>query len=190
MKKKFYIFIIALILLFAWITLIVTGNRLIRIIGESELKEQILVKEKYYSRNTDNPTNITRLNHLVEVESAEDEAEIIEYESLGEFKLTAYCPCQKCCGVWSAEHPSRKGTDFIQKTASGTIPASNRTVGVNPKFIPYGTILLINGQEYVAEDRGSATTQNKFLIDIFMDNHTDAIQFGKQTAEVFIKLLK
>lgn len=49
-------------------------------------------------------------------ETAAPEPELIE---LGEFKTTAYCTCVKCCGIWSAEHPSRVGTDYVQRTKSG-----------------------------------------------------------------------
>lgn len=107
-----------------------------------------------------------------------------EIESLGEFVLTAYCPCVKCCGEWSAEHPSRVGTDYIQKTASGTIPTAGRTIGVDPSVIPFGTTVIISGHEYVAEDRGGAIKGNR--IDIFFDDHDEALEFGRQTAEVFI----
>lgn len=107
-----------------------------------------------------------------------------EIESLGEFVLTAYCPCVKCCGEWSAEHPSRVGTDYIQKTASGTIPTAGRTIGVDPSVIPFGTTVIIFGHEYVAEDRGGAIKGNR--IDIFFDDHDEALEFGRQTAEVFI----
>lgn len=111
-----------------------------------------------------------------------------EPESLGEFVLTAYCPCVHCCGEWSAEHPSRIGTDYIQKTASGTIPTAGRTIGVDPSVIPFGTTVIINGHEYVAEDRGGAIKGNK--IDIFFSDHAEALDFGRQTAEVFIKTIK
>lgn len=107
-----------------------------------------------------------------------------EPENLGEFVLTAYCPCVKCCGEWSAEHPSRIGTDYVQKTASGTIPTAGRTIGVDPSVIPFGTTVIIRGHEYVAEDRGGAIKGNK--IDIFFDDHNEALEFGRQTAEVFI----
>lgn len=106
-------------------------------------------------------------------------------KSLGEFTLTAYCPCVKCCGKWSAEHPSRIGTDYIQKTASGTIPKAGRTIGVDPGIIPFGTVVIINDHEYVAEDRGGAVKGNS--IDIFFGDHNEALEFGRQTAEVFIK---
>lgn len=107
-----------------------------------------------------------------------------EPESLGEFVLTAYCPCVKCCGEWSAEHPSRVGTDYIQKTASGTIPTAGRTISVDTSVIPFGTTVIIHGHEYVAEDRGGAIKGNK--IDIFFDDHNEVLEFGRQTAEVFI----
>lgn len=111
-----------------------------------------------------------------------------EYRSLGLFTLTAYCPCVRCCGVWSVEHPSRIGTGYIQKTASGTIPAEGRTIGVDPNVIPFGTAVMINGHEYVAEDRGGAVRGNS--IDVFFYSHNEALEFGRQTAEVFIKTTK
>lgn len=111
---------------------------------------------------------------------------VVEYKSLGEFTLTAYCPCVQCCGEWSADHPSRIGTDYVQKTASGTIPAQGRTIGVDTSVIPFGTVVLINGHEYVAEDHGGAINGNR--IDIYFDSHDEALQFGRQTAEVYIKI--
>lgn len=82
-------------------------------------------------------------------ETSAPEPELIE---LGEFKTTAYCTCVKCCGIWSAEHPSRVGTDYVQRTKSGTIPTADRTVSVDPDVIPLGTVLIIDGCEYIAED--------------------------------------
>ncbi|MCD7803540.1 MAG: 3D domain-containing protein [Oscillospiraceae bacterium] len=108
-----------------------------------------------------------------------------ELISLGEFTVTAYCPCEICCGVWSEEHPSRIGTDYVQKTASGTIPTAGRTIGVDPEVIPYGTTVIIDGHEYIAEDTGSALEGN--TIDIFFDTHEEALEYGRQTVEVFIK---
>ena len=108
-----------------------------------------------------------------------------ELESLGEFVITAYCPCVICCGEWSAEYPSRVGTDYIQKTASGTIPTAERTISVDPSVIKFGAVVIVNGHEYVAEDCGGAIKGNK--IDIFFDNHEEALEFGRQTAEIFIK---
>lgn len=92
-------------------------------------------------------------------------------EYLGRYKLTAYCPCEKCCGTNTG------------KTATGTTATQGRTIGVNPKDIPYGTVVEIDGREYVAEDTGGAIGNNH--IDIFFDNHADALDFGVQYADVY-----
>ena len=60
---------------------------------------------------------------------------------------------------------------------------SGVTVAVDPEIIPYGTKLVINGNEYIAQDCGGAIYGNK--IDIYCDSHEVALQLGKYTAEVF-----
>lgn len=106
-------------------------------------------------------------------------------KSLGEFKVTAYCPCVKCCGIWSEEHPSRKGTDYVQKTASGTIPKAGRTVAADISVLPFGTVIIMDGHEYTVEDRGGAVDGNS--IDIFFDSHEDALEWGVQYKTIYIK---
>jgi len=110
------------------------------------------------------------------------EPELIE---LGVFKTTAYCTCVKCCGIWSQEHPSRIGTDYVQKTASGTIPTAGRTVAVDTNLISYGTVIVIDGHEYIAEDTGNAVKGN--VIDIYFDSHEDALEYGVQYKTIYIK---
>lgn len=94
--------------------------------------------------------------------------------SLGVFKLTGYCNCVKCCGSHSG------GT-----TVTGTIPKANHTIAVDPTVIPYRTVVIINGEDYVAEDCGGGV--KKYHIDIYFDTHEEALAFGAQYAEVFIK---
>ncbi len=111
-----------------------------------------------------------------EVSIEDMEIEVVQeagVESLGTFTLTAYCPCEKCCGK----------TDGI--TSTGTIAEQGRTIAVDPDVIPYGTVVIINGNEYIAEDCGGAIKGNE--IDIFFDNHEEALEFGVQYAEVFVK---
>ena len=91
--------------------------------------------------------------------------------SLGNFKLTAYCPCVACCGK----------SDGI--TSTGVKAQANRTIAVDPKIIPYGTVVEIGGNEYVAEDCGGAIKGNR--IDVFFDTHAEALQFGVQHKEIF-----
>ena len=79
------------------------------------------------------------------------------------FKVTAYCSCAKCCG---------KTTGY---TASGTKATAGRTIAASSQFA-FGTKLIINGKEYVVEDRGGAITGNK--IDIYMNSHAEALAWG------------
>lgn len=87
---------------------------------------------------------------------------------LGEFTLTAYCNCSICCGSWSGGG-----------TASGTTPTPGRTVAMGG--VPFGTKLLINGNVYTVEDRGTGYGH----VDIYMNSHSSAIQFGSQRASVY-----
>lgn len=91
---------------------------------------------------------------------------------MGRFKLTAYCACYDCC----------EKSDGI--TASGTKAKQGRTIAVDPKQIPYGTKVVINGHTYVAEDCGGSIKNNR--IDIYMSSHKEALQFGVQYADVYI----
>ena len=79
------------------------------------------------------------------------------------FKITAYCPCSKCCG---------KKTGI---TASGTRATAGRTVAASSQYA-FGTKLLINGKVYTVEDRGGAIKGNK--IDIYMNTHAEALAWG------------
>lgn len=89
-----------------------------------------------------------------------------------EMVLTAYCSCAKCCGK----------SDGI--TATGTLAKQGRTIAVDPRYIPYGTEVIIDGVTYIAEDCGGAIKGNR--IDLFFDSHSEALKFGKQTKKVRI----
>ena len=79
------------------------------------------------------------------------------------YKITAYCPCSKCCG---------KSNGI---TASGTKATAGRTIAASSKFA-LGTKLNINGHIYTVEDRGGAINGNK--IDIFVNSHSEALAWG------------
>ena len=115
----------------------------------------------------------------VRIISEEDENALADYsyqdeevtygKYLGKFKLTAYCACPKCCGVWSGG-----------ATASGLMPVEDRTVAMGG--VDFGTKLIIGGQIYTVEDRGTPYGH----VDIFMNNHQDAIMFGLQYTDVYL----
>ena len=87
---------------------------------------------------------------------------------LGRFKLTGYCSCSICTGQWSGG-----------STASGTTPTAGRTIAMGG--VPFGTKLMINGQVYTVEDRGTAYGH----VDIFCSSHSEALSFGVQYADVY-----
>lgn len=94
---------------------------------------------------------------------------------------TAYCPCKKCCGEWAENRP-----DGIVYTASGAIAQEGVTIAADWNIYPPGTTLYIEGLgEYIVQDRGGAIMGQK--VDIYFENHEDALQFGRQ--EVRIKAL-
>lgn len=90
------------------------------------------------------------------------------------FTVTGYCPCRICCGNYSPEVTGRES-----RTATGTIPTPGHTIAVDPTVIPYGTRVEIEGMgTYVAEDCGGMVRSNH--IDIYFDNHQDALNFGSR----------
>ena len=107
-------------------------------------------------------------------EPTEAAAPVKSFVSLGVFKCTAYCPCEKCCGDFA---------DGI--TATGTKATQGRTIAVDPSVIPYGTTVFIDGTAYVAEDCGGAIKNNR--IDVYFDTHADALIFGVKEIEIFIE---
>lgn len=112
---------------------------------------------------------------------AEEQVEVIaelpekanDLKELGEFKLTAYCNCEICCGQWAGG-----------PTASGTEPTAGRTIAVDPEVIPLGSTVYIDGFAYTAEDTGSAIKGKR--IDLYLPTHEAALEFGVQYANVSI----
>lgn len=85
-------------------------------------------------------------------------------EYLGKFKVYAYCS---------------GGT-----TASGTKTTENRTVAVDPKVIPLGSKIMINGKIYVAEDTGGSIKGKK--LDIYIPSYDDCIEWGCKELKVYL----
>jgi len=114
---------------------------------------------------------------------ATDYSSLDGLEYVGTFTATAYCPCVTCCGIWSAEHPDRIDTDYIQRTASGTEAEAGRTIAADWDVLPEGTVVVIKGHPYTVEDTGNAIKGNR--IDIFMESHEAALEWGVREVEVY-----
>lgn len=92
------------------------------------------------------------------------------WESLGRWKLTAYCPLECCNG---------KGRAWT--TASGAPMVVGDTVAA--VSLPYGTKIKIGDHVYTVTDTGRL---EKNQLDILHESHAAAKRFGIRYAEVFV----
>ena len=98
-----------------------------------------------------------------------------KYQYLGEYLLTAYCPCPICCGKWS---------NMVNPvTASGNPAVAGWSIAA-PKEFPFGTKIMIDGQIYSVEDRGGAITGKHF--DIYCNTHQEALNFNMRTTSAYL----
>lgn len=105
-----------------------------------------------------------------EVKQVETELEI-EYDDYMIFEATAY--------TRSAEEETLDGI-----TASGTI-VSRGTVSVDPRVIPLGTKLYVEGYGHAyALDTGGAIKGNR--IDLYVETKKEAFEWGRRQAKVWI----
>lgn len=132
------------------------------------------------------PYKAAETEETAEPEESESSDEVMnQLISIGIFKLTAYCPCPACCGAWAHNRPVDAHGNEIVYTASGEIAEEGKTIAVDPAVIAYGTEVIINGRTYIAEDSGSAIKENR--IDVYMENHSEAMDFGVQYTTVYVK---
>ena len=101
-------------------------------------------------------------------------------ESIGTYRVTAYCACKECCGKDESD-------PWYGITATGTRATEGRTIAVDPGVIPYGTTVYFEGPDgfggYVAEDCGGAIKGKD--IDLYFDSHAEALAWGVRELEVF-----
>ena len=101
-------------------------------------------------------------------EESQEEPSVGEY--LGTWTVTAYCPCEECCGSWA-----------YGATASGTMPQAWHTVAVYD--LPFGTEIYIDGLgTFTVEDRGVT----EYWVDVFVEDHETALDFGMKSVDVYL----
>lgn len=88
-----------------------------------------------------------------------------------EMRVSAYCPCEKCCG---------RSSD--RRTASGhKIKRGDRFVATDKRF-PFGTEIIVpgynNSEPVKVLDRGYSIRGNR--LDVFFDSHQEARKWGVQ----------
>lgn len=81
------------------------------------------------------------------------------------FTITAYCPCEKCCGAYANGY-----------TATGEKATQGVTIAADPDVLPMGTKIELDGHTYTVQDTGGAIVGNR--LDLYFDSHEDALQWG------------
>lgn len=95
-----------------------------------------------------------------------------DWEDLGVWRVSAYCPCRVCCG---------RHADGI--TADGTHLAPGKKVLAAPRSLPFDTRLRIPGYGTArVADRGGAIKDRR--LDVFFWRHQDALEWGVQWLKV------
>lgn len=100
--------------------------------------------------------------------------------SLGEYTITAYCPCEICCGEYA--HTNYAVGSSGSRLSQGYSIAS---------FLPAGTKVILNNKVYTSEDTPAdyiGKRYNNKVIDVYFETHEEAAAFGKQKQEVFLLL--
>lgn len=117
----------------------------------------------------------------VERDKEGDTNQVVEPVSLGNFKLTGYCSCSLCCGKWANNRPNG-----VVYGAIGEELKEGYSIAVDPTVIAYRTEVIINGRTYKAQDCGGGIKGNE--IDVYFEDHDEALRFGVQYEEVFISI--
>lgn len=169
LKTERLIFLTCLII--CLITIVISGLEVKAM--QAEIKELQYQNSRQAAQLQDKDYQIEILEIILKNQE-QDASEPIatEPEYIGTFTVTHYCPCYACCNK----------TDGI--TYTGTQATEGRTVAVDPEVIPLGSIVIIDGHEYIAEDIGGAI--KGLRIDKYMDNHQEALDAGIVQAEVWI----
>ena len=111
--------------------------------------------------------------------TAADKKRSLEQWETVSMNVSAYCPCEKCCGIFA---------DGI--TASGHQIVPEDVFVAAPKKYPFGTEMVIEGyaegKAVKVEDVGGAIKGNK--LDLFFDSHKTALLWGRKQVDVRVKV--
>lgn len=104
--------------------------------------------------------------------------------NLGEFRLTAYCSCEICCGNFALNRPIDENGEEIVYGSIGVRLKEGVSIAVDPNVIKYGSKVVIGDHTYIAQDTGAAIVGNR--IDIYFEDHQRASDFGTQYRIVYL----
>lgn len=93
-------------------------------------------------------------------------------------RVTAYCPCPKCCGSYSdgitaCNHRIRQGDVFVAADSKYSFGTEMVIAGYN------------NGRAVKVLDRGGAIKGNR--LDVFFNSHKEALKWGVRHIDVKVR---
>jgi len=99
--------------------------------------------------------------------------------------VTAYCPCEKCCGPW-ARQPWEKRRMASGDRLAPLVAGGVHFAAADTGHYPFGTALDVPGYgPCTVKDRGGAISGPKRL-DVFFPTHPEALRWGRRTLDVTI----
>ncbi|MFZ5642774.1 MAG: ubiquitin-like domain-containing protein [Bacillota bacterium] len=187
---------------------LISGEQEIRVIRVSTVNEEKKAQIPYETRRIPNPDISRGLSRTVSQGRNGEEMQAwkvtyhdgqeVSRELVNRKEISK--PVEKVLQVGTGQSVSRGGNNIRFKeamevtataytytgnnTANGTKPAYG-TVAVDPRVIPFGTKLYIEGYGYgTALDKGSAIKGNK--IDVFVESESEARRWGVKRVKIYI----
>lgn len=122
-------------------------------------------------------------------EVVEEVEEVVEEEpDVRIFRVTAYCPCEICCGKWAKNRPiGEDGKPIVigawgKELTDGFSCASPMAFGTQVEINGLGTLEVQDRTaDWIVEEHG------EYIIDVYMTDHEAALKFGVQFLEGVIK---
>ena len=97
-------------------------------------------------------------------------------------EVAAYSPMDNLSGICADRSPN--------VTSTGQTPGIG-TIAVNPKVIPYGSKIYVEGYGFgEAEDTGGAIRLRENAIEVVMPTYEEAMEWGRKECVVFVEVAK
>ncbi len=111
-------------------------------------------------------------------ETADNSASFDGWQTV-RMRVTAYCPCRKCCGKYS---------DGATIASGYRIRRGDALVAADEKY-SFGTEMIIEGynggQAVKVRDRGGAIRENR--LDVLFQSHKEAMEWGVRYIDVKVR---
>lgn len=148
---------------------------------QAKLLATLLLSVSMWSLNIEMPPQEMKVSEVAYIEQSQEQKIISRSRSqeyLGVFELTAYTAGIESTG----KRPGDKGYGI---TKSGAVVTEFITIAVDPRVIPLGSTVYIEGIGYrIAQDTGRLIKGK--VIDIYIPDLKEAKRFGRQKLKVYI----